>query len=194
MRGERRAYAAKLRAIAGLYASTALGPLQPADRSEPRGLVDPSGSIRELTSDVASPSGARQHVFNARRLDPTDRDRFHPGSAEDPGLSRSTTSSIGKSPLRALRLMRDHKSHAQALDALLPVAGSPLRAMPFLPLSATTESSVRGPAPPADFCNLSTEQGHARRTTTPRTELAISTLSVAVRLAEGLRVARHRTY
>jgi hypothetical protein len=80
--------------------------------------------------------------------------------------------------LRALLRSRRHESDDPGLGALSPVAGSPLRARPFPPLSATTENGFRGPTPPTDFCNQSTEQGHTRQTTIPRAELAFSTLSV----------------
>lgn len=80
--------------------------------------------------------------------------------------------------MRALLRSRRHESDDPGLGAISPVAGSPLRARPFPPLSATTENGFRGPTPPTDFCNQSTEQGHTRQTTIPRAELAFSTLSV----------------
>jgi len=82
--------------------------------------------------------------------------------------------------LRALLRSRSHEGRDPGLGALSPVAGSPLRARSFPPLSATTESGFRGPAPPTDFCNQSTEQGHTRRTSIPRAELVVSTLSVCL--------------
>lgn len=170
----------KLRAADELYASTTLGPLRPACPAEPGGHCRPTRSDQGLTSDVASPSGHCSRGFKAHGASSVRSRSLPPLPVEGRRLSRSTTPSIGGELFRALLWSRCHEGCDPGLGALSPVAGSPLRARSFPPLSATTESGFRGPTPPADFCNQSTEQGHTRQPTIPRAELAFSTLSVCL--------------
>lgn len=86
----------------------------------------------------------------------------------------------------------------------LPIKTATRISMPIRPLrdhrfglgpSATLSHDREGfsdPTPLADFCNLSREQGHTRRTSIPSMELAFSTLSTApAGLEPELRAARH---